>query len=166
MCDIIPAPQSAPLFVIPSHSDRLRPVLKSQFVSVLPDRLQSAGIPQANLFRGHSFRRGGTSWAFSCGIPGELIQVFGDWHSDAYKCYLEISLPLRLRVSQGMAFGLSTSKSSIVWLVFGGQRGCLCFLFPLSPSGRWSFILINLSLCQTVCLRVFIFSTVFEEYPK
>ena len=166
MCDIIPAPQSAPLFVIPSHSDRLRPVLKSQFVSVLPDRLQSAGIPQANLFRGHSFRRGGTSWAFSCGIPGELIQVFGDWHSDAYKCYLEISLPLRLRVSQGMAFGLSTSKTSIVWLVFGGQRGCLCFLFPLSPSGRRSFILINLSLCQTVCLRVFIFSTVFEEYPK
>ena len=69
-------------------------------------------------------------------------------------------------MSQGMAFGLSTSKSSIVWLVFGGQRGCLCFLFPLSPSGRRSFILINLSLCQTVCLRVFIFSTVFEEYPK
>ena len=111
MCEIIPAPQSAPLFVIPSRSGRLRPVLKSQFVSVLRYRLQSAGIPQAHLFRGHSFRRGGTSWAFACGIPGELIQVFGDWRSDAYKCYLDISLPVKLRVSQGMAFGLPTSKS-------------------------------------------------------
>ena len=111
MCEIIPAPQSAPLFVIPSRSGRLRPVLKSQFVSVLRYRSQSAGIPQAHLFRGHSFRRGGTTWAFSCGIPGELIQVFGDWRSDAYKCYLHISLPLKLRVSQGMAFGLSTSTS-------------------------------------------------------
>ena len=111
MCEIIPAPQSAPLFVIPSRSGRLRPVLKSQFVLVLRDRLQSAGIPQAHLFRGHSFRRGGTSWAFCCGIPGELIQVFGDWRSDAYKCYLDISLSLRLRVFHGMAFGLSTAKS-------------------------------------------------------
>lgn len=52
MCEIIPAPQSAPLFVIPSCSGRLRPVLKSQFVSVLHDRLQSAGRSG----RGHSFR--------------------------------------------------------------------------------------------------------------
>ena len=50
MCEIIPAPQSAPLFVIPSRSGRLRPVLKSQFVLVLCDRLQSARIPQAHLF--------------------------------------------------------------------------------------------------------------------
>ena len=78
---------------------------------MLRDRLQSAGIPQAHLFRGHSFRRGGASWAFSCRIPEELIQGFGDWQSDTYKCYLDISLPLRLYVSQGMAFRLLTSKS-------------------------------------------------------
>lgn len=36
------------------------------------------------------------------GIPGELIQVFGDWHSDAYKCYLDISMPLKLQVFEGM----------------------------------------------------------------
>ena len=70
-----------------------------------------AGVPQSHLFRGHSFRRGGTSWAFSSSIPGELIQVFGDWRSDAYKCYLDVSMPLKLRVSQGMVARLAQSET-------------------------------------------------------
>ena len=100
MCELVPAPDFVPLFVLPSRSGRLRPVLNSQFVSVLRNRLQSAGVPQSHLFRGHSFRRGGTSLAFSSSIPGELIQAFVDWRSDAYKCYLDVSMPLKPRVSQ------------------------------------------------------------------
>lgn len=111
MCELVPAPDSAPLFVLPSRSGRLRPVLKSQFVSVMRQRLQSAGVPEAHSFRGHSFRRGGTSWAFSSGLPGEIIQVFGDWRSDAYKCYLDISMSLKLRVSEGMVAHLQTSEA-------------------------------------------------------
>lgn len=111
MCELAPAPASAPLFVVPSRSGRLRPVLKSQFVSVLRKRLQSAGVPQPHLFRGHSFRRGGTSWAFSSTIPGELTQVFGDWRLDAYKCYLDVSMPLKLRASQGMVARLAQSET-------------------------------------------------------
>ena len=42
-------------------------------------------------FTGHSFRRGGATWAFQCGMPGELIQICGDWVSDSYKRYLEFS---------------------------------------------------------------------------
>lgn len=111
MCELAPGPASAPLFVVPSRSGRLRPVLKSQFVSVLRKRLQSAGVPQPHLFRGHSFRRGGTSWAFSSSIPGELIQFFGDWRLDAYKCYLDVSMPLKLRASQGMVARLAQSET-------------------------------------------------------
>ena len=48
MCELVPAPDSVPLFVLPSRSGRLRPVLKSQFVSVLRNRLQSAGVPQSH----------------------------------------------------------------------------------------------------------------------
>ena len=77
MCELIPAPDSVPFFVLPSRSGRLRPVLKSQFVSVLHNRLQSAGVPQSHLFRGHSFCRGGTSWAFSSSIPGNLFRLLG-----------------------------------------------------------------------------------------
>ena len=111
MCELVPAPVSAPLFVLPSRSGKLRPVLKSQFVSVMRQRLQFAGVPEALSFRGHSFRRGGTSWAFSSGLPGEIIQVFGDWRSDAYKCYLDIPMPLKLRVSEGMVANLHNSEA-------------------------------------------------------
>jgi hypothetical protein len=50
-------------------------------------------------FSTHSFRRGGASWAFSSEIPSELIQLYGDWKSDAYKNYLRFSfgfLPMQL----------------------------------------------------------------------
>ena len=33
---------------------------------------------KASAFTGQSFRRGGATWAFQCGMPGELIQICGD----------------------------------------------------------------------------------------
>ena len=39
----------------------------------------------------HSFRRGGASFAFECNVPAELIKFQGDWRSDAYLVYLEMS---------------------------------------------------------------------------
>ena len=54
------------------------------------------GISQEDSFRGHSFRRGAASWAFNCDVPGELIQLYGDWSSDSYKLYLEFSLESKL----------------------------------------------------------------------
>ncbi|XP_062586634.1 uncharacterized protein LOC134248237 [Saccostrea cucullata] len=38
---------------------------------------------------GHSFRRGGATWAFQQGLQGELIQELGFWKSNAYLRYLE-----------------------------------------------------------------------------
>ena len=34
---------------------------------------------------GHSFRRGGASYAFRAGVPDVLIQYQGDWRSMAYR---------------------------------------------------------------------------------
>ena len=42
------------------------------------------------LFSGHSFRRGGATWAFKAGLPGELVQMLGDWASDSYKRYIDV----------------------------------------------------------------------------
>ena len=84
MCEIVPASSQSPLFVYRSRSGIVKPILKRQFVSVLRACLGAAKVAQSHLFRGHSFRGGGTSWAFLAGLPGELIQIFGDWHSDAY----------------------------------------------------------------------------------
>jgi hypothetical protein len=59
----------------------------------------------ARLYSSHSFRRGGASWAFKCGIRGELIQTHGDWKSLAYLRYLEFATDTRKLVSSKMAKG-------------------------------------------------------------
>lgn len=112
MYELGPASSQSPLFVYHSRSGIVIPILKRQFVSVLRARLGAAKVTQSHLFRGHSFCRGGTSWAFSAGLPGELIQIFGDWRSDAYKCYLDISMALKLRVAKEMVLSLSSFSST------------------------------------------------------
>lgn len=37
----------------------------------------------------HSLRRGGATWALSCGTPGEIVKVMGDWKSVCYLVYLD-----------------------------------------------------------------------------
>lgn len=50
-------------------------------------------------YSGHSFRRGGASFALECGIPPDLIQSQGDWRSNAYQSYLDPSYKSRLQVA-------------------------------------------------------------------
>jgi hypothetical protein len=47
-------------------------------------------------YAGHSFRRGGASWALEAGLSGDVIQILGDWKSDAYRGYLVIPLESKL----------------------------------------------------------------------
>ena len=82
---------------------------KSLFIKIFREVLQSAGEEDPAGFTGHSFRRGGASWAFQSGIPGELIQVCGDWVSDAYKRYLEFSTKNKLEIAQKFARSLCNS---------------------------------------------------------
>ena len=35
---------------------------------------------------------GGASWAFAAQVPTKLIQLYGNWRSDAYKKYLKFNL--------------------------------------------------------------------------
>ncbi|XP_069136376.1 uncharacterized protein [Argopecten irradians] len=96
MCALLPAPPSSPAFLLP-EGKKLRPVTYPKLQSFLRDSLARAGY-NSKLFSSHSFRRGGASWAFRCQVPGELIQLQGDWASDAYKAYLDFSLEDKLAV--------------------------------------------------------------------
>ena len=98
MIRLVPARRSSADFLI-SGPTGLVPLTKRSFVSNFRSCLVAAGISNAQSFRGHSFRRGAASWAFSCGVPGELIQLYGDWSSDAYKLYLELSLESKLTLA-------------------------------------------------------------------
>ena len=47
-------------------------------------------------YAGHSFRRGGASFAFQSGILVGMIKLLGDWKSDAVLLYLTVPLKMRM----------------------------------------------------------------------
>ena len=85
---------SGPAFVFLDQGKQ-RWLTRSIFIRTFRKLLKSAGLV-GDVFTGHSFRRGGATWAFRAGMPGELIQICGDWVSDAYKNYLEFSMEDKL----------------------------------------------------------------------
>ena len=63
--------------------------------------LKDIGLP-AQMFAGHSFRRGGASFAMQAGLPGEIIMQLGQWSSDTYLQYLEIPLSFKATCMQNL----------------------------------------------------------------
>ena len=99
MIFLIPAASHKPLFMV-FINGRLAPFSKQSFLVHFRSLLERAGVPHPTGFSCHSFRRGGASWAFRMGIPGEVIQVYGDWASDCYKRYLDLSFDTKYRLAQ------------------------------------------------------------------
>ena len=61
---------------------------------------------------GHSFRRGGASYAFQCGVPDILIQRQGDWASMCYREYVAVSADDALVATQHMFAGMELRVSA------------------------------------------------------
>ncbi|CAC5391973.1 unnamed protein product [Mytilus coruscus] len=101
MCSKIPASNDSPAFVM-SKKSRLVPVTYAQFQNKLKSVIQKTGR-DPNSYSSHSFRRGGATFAFSSHVPSDLIQLHGDWASDAYKIYLEFSMKDKISVVRNMA---------------------------------------------------------------
>ena len=104
-----PSPQT-PLFRYVKGSVLL-PLTQPEFTSKLRGILQSLGIP-ATKYSGHSFRRGGASFALHCGLSVDLIKLQGDWSSNACERYLEPSFSLRQQVATTMGKNTSSFLSS------------------------------------------------------
>jgi hypothetical protein len=66
-----------------------------QFQKVLKSLIKSIG-KDPDEYSSHSFRRG----AFSAEVPSELIQLYRDWSSDAYKKYLRFKLDDKIAVAE------------------------------------------------------------------
>ena len=86
---INPGSVSAPLFSVFSGSG-LAPITYKQFWVFL-SRVFSELHLHPSLYSPHSFRQGGATFAFDCHIPPEIIKLQGDWKSNAYLVYLELS---------------------------------------------------------------------------
>lgn len=68
----------------------------NMFITKLRDHFTLIGINPLS-YAGHSFRRGGASFAYQSGVPLELIKALGDWRSDTILIYLTMPLTIRLR---------------------------------------------------------------------
>lgn len=106
-CKLTPASPASSAFMYMSGHKRV-PLTYSRFLERLKISLTKLGYDSSK-YSGHSFRRGGASFALECGIPPELIQIQGDWKSDAYKGYLDPSFKHRKSIMDTFARHLQTA---------------------------------------------------------
>lgn len=97
------ASPDGPAFVYPTRSG-VAPLTASALVQLLKSRLQ----PHADVstLSGHSFRRGGACWAYSSGVPVDIIRQLGDWRSNAYTAYTLCDGPLLTQAMSAMTASL------------------------------------------------------------
>lgn len=69
-----------------------------RFTQSLIDR---ANIPNAHLFLGHSFRKGGATSLHEAGHPDSLIKIMGRWASFAFATYIDT--PMRMIIAAGQS---------------------------------------------------------------
>jgi hypothetical protein len=110
LCRLVPASANDSAFSYLNYSGKSF-ITFSSFTSFLKRLLSDVGIDPSD-YSGHSFRRGGASWAFKAQIPGEMIQLIGDWASDSYKLYLYTTLDSKIMVAQRMRDTVLTLSSS------------------------------------------------------
>lgn len=84
------------------QGDRWRRLVYPAFCSHLRQCLDRLGF-ESKRYSGHSFRRGGATFALESGVSPDLVQTQGDWRSDAYKLYIDPSLQGRRLVANTMA---------------------------------------------------------------
>ena len=97
MCRRVKAKKNDPLFSLPDKSCITYRKYQSKLKQVI-----SALKLDPKCYTTHGFRRGGTTYSFRSNVPSELIQLHGDWKSDAYKKYLEFSFEDKLQVALRM----------------------------------------------------------------
>lgn len=83
------------------------PYTYPDFMARLKSDLRAIGEKPED-YAGHSFRRGGATWALKIGIPEVVVKAMGDWRSDAYMRYIQVDTEVRRRAAQAMAFATRT----------------------------------------------------------
>ena len=91
-------PSPIPAFTYRKQDGTIAPLTAAVFISTFRSLLTRMGRADSSSFRGHSFRRGGASYAFNSGVPGEIVQVCGDWKSDAYKSSMSSRIAIAKRL--------------------------------------------------------------------
>ncbi|XP_077980098.1 integrase/recombinase xerD homolog [Glandiceps talaboti] len=93
-----------------THRNRTKtmiPLTHDKFTKTLKLVLNSCGY-NSSQYSGHSFRRGGATFAFNLGIPAILIiKQQGDWRSNAFERYTIANSDTKLKVAKTLALALA-----------------------------------------------------------
>lgn len=68
------------------------------YLQLLAEKFPFLGL-KPEQFGMHSFRRGGTTDAWECGVDRELLKLHGRWRSEAINRYLQAPILMRLRAT-------------------------------------------------------------------
>ena len=101
MLSMLPGEASSPAFFIMVGGEACS-VTYYLLQSFIKKGVAKLGL-EPKMFSSHSLRRAGATWAFKSDVPGELIKSHGDWASECYLRYLELSVQERVVVAQKMS---------------------------------------------------------------
>jgi integrase len=105
MNTMIPANPKDPAFLIPTNCGKFTTLTHDVFVKHLRKLLVKTGHNPSS-YSGHSFRRGGATWAVRSGVSDSLIRLHGDWRSDSYLMYIHESVTSQAQVSIKMSYNV------------------------------------------------------------
>ena len=89
----IPATPQQPLLAL-REQDKVASLSANQLIYRIRKWLRLIGAEDM-AYSLHSLRRGGATFAYESNIEAEMIQLLGDWSSDAYKRYIDVSMDKR-----------------------------------------------------------------------
>lgn len=96
MCSKVKASGEHPMFLVSEDStNRLVPLTYAQLGDKLKQWVSQCGI-SSERYTLHGLRKGGACHALEVGLAGEDLKILGDWASDAYMRYLDLSLQRRV----------------------------------------------------------------------
>lgn len=101
MIACIPAGPDEPAFSVPDKGVNL-PLSYSQLSRLLKEWAIKARLDPRR-YSLHCLRRGGACWLDTHGVPDRVIQVLGDWKSQAFKLYIDSALHTRLQAMTAFA---------------------------------------------------------------
>ena len=105
MIEQIPGEPGDPAFMV-LHKGEKMALSANQLVARLRKWLTLIG-EEGQDYALHSLRRGGATFALQCDIQGEMIKLLGDWASDAWRRYCDISMDQRFDTMQSFVEGLN-----------------------------------------------------------
>ena len=104
MTNLVPAHPSSPMFVLPASS-HLVPSTYRAFHRVFKGLVSLMG-EDLSLYSSHWFYNGGALYDFQLRVPPHVIKSRGNWRSDAYLGYMDITYQHRLPLAHKLSLSL------------------------------------------------------------